>query len=391
MRMDKGTKYIEELIFRSFRCECTDEEIGFLEEWRNETPENQRIYQEIVELSEYRQFLSHADLYDAEKAYPVIRRKLNRPRGRRKLLRYAAAVLIPVSVAMGVYLSTAEYGAVGVGLEDVIFPGGPKALLYLSDGKVIDLKRMPDATITDGTLGGIKNENGSLLNYCHAANTSTQQEQVYHKISIPRGGEYSVVLSDGTRVMLNAGSVLEYPLVFAGDRREVRLSGEAYFDVAKDAEHPFFVVSSYTSIEVTGTSFNVSAYPDDNDITAVLESGSINFHACGEVYPVKPGECAQYDKQGEETTVTAVDTDFYTSWRNGLLRFDDAPMSEITRKLARWYDVEFVFADRSICELHFSGATQRDKPLNHILHLLENTQDLKFSTEDNKTILISKK
>ena len=381
--------FIEELIFRYLRGECSDEEAKCLEEWKGRSSRNRQIFAKIEELVSYREFLLDADSYDVAKAFAKIRRKIAMPERNRKWSRYVAAIVIPVLMALGIYSLVERPG--GDNTDAEILPGGSKAFLYLSDGRVVDLHGESCAEITDGSFNEIRNEDGALLNYSEADRSTSMQELVYHKISIPRGGEYSVILDDGTKVWLNSETVLEFPVAFVGDRREVKLQGEAFFEVAKDAGRPFHVMTAHGSIEVTGTSFNISAYPGEPKTTAVLETGSIVFHTIGNDYPMRPGQCAEHDISTQETVVTEVDTRLYTAWHLGTLYFDDTTLSEIMDRLSRWYNVDVRFADESLGNLRFSGAVEKKKPLSHILNLLENTQDVKFTTTGGKLVIVDKK
>lgn len=200
-----------------------------------------------------------------------------------------------------------------------------------------------------------------------------------------------LVLSDGTKVWLNSETRLEYPLAFGEHSREVRLSGEAYFEVTKDEARCFNVIMEGATIEVMGTSFNASCYPGEGQCWAVLESGKINLRTDHGVAAVNVGECASYDIASGKVTVETVDLKYFTSWRYGTFYFYNTPLSEIVQKLGRWYDVHFKFADESLRDVCFSGAALRSKPIDFMLELLSSTQSLKFDIQSDGMIMIYKK
>ena len=230
------------------------------------------------------------------------------------------------------------------------------------------------------------------MNYSGVTGNTTQpKELAYNRIEVPRGGEYMLVLSDGTKVWLNSETRLEYPLTFGEYSRDVRLSGEAYFEVTKDEARHFNVIMEGATIEVTGTSFNASCYPGEGQCKAVLESGKINLRTEYGVAAVDVGECASYDIVSGKVTVEAVDLKYFTSWRYGTFYFYNTPLSEIVQKLGRWYDVNFKFADESLRDVCFSGAALRSKSIDFMLELLASTQSLNFDIQGDGTIMIYKK
>ena len=190
---------------------------------------------------------------------------------------------------------------------------------------------------------------------------------------------------------MNSETRLEYPLAFGKYSRDVRLSGEAYFEVTKDEARHFNVIMEGATIEVTGTSFNASCYPGEGQCRAVLESGKINLRTEHGVAAVDVGECASYDIVSGKVTVETVDLKYFTSWRYGTFYFYNTPLSEIVQKLGRWYDVNFKFADESLRDVCFSGAALRSKSIDFMLELLASTQSLKFDIQSDGTIMIYKK
>lgn len=390
---------IEDIVWRDSRNECSEEEKARLQEWVEASGENRRTYEEIRLIIECGVLLKGYDRLDRSRALDKIMKQVKPSPVIRRFswLKYAAVIILPLLVGtLAYYLfdrSAEDTNALVVARHN-IQPGEAKAILYLSDGREIDLKEVSDSTIRDGYYNQeilFRDKSNTLNYYDSLLDVNKVGKLVYNKIVVPRGGEYMLILSDGTKVWLNAETEMEYPLCFGADIREIRLKGEAYFEVKKDTKRPFNVLMGDARIEVTGTSFNASCYPENGSCSATLASGKINLWGDHSMKRVNVGECAVYDKNSKEITVKAVDLKYYTSWRHGTFYFYNTPLSEITEALGRWYDVAFYFSDESLRDVCFSGAALRNRPIDFILNLLESTQSLKFSIQKDGTIWISKK
>lgn len=389
---------IIDTIRRDLRNECSEEEKSHLQEWIDASEENGRAYKETRFILECGTLLKGYDHLDEQQALGKVMKRVKPLRSIRRYtwLKYAAVIFLPIFMGTVVYYLTLfeKETEVPVLATYEIQPGTAKATLYLSDGREVDLRDVGDSTIQDGSSDQeilFKGGNNTLSYYNSLPETNPAEKLAYNKIVVPRGGEYMLILSDGTKVWLNAETEMEYPLRFGKEVREVRLKGEAYFEVQKDTKRRFNVIMEGATVEVTGTSFNVSCYPEDGSYSATLESGNINFLANHIVKKVNVGECAVYDEVSKKIAVNVVDLKYYTAWRRGSFYFYDTPLSEITTRLGRWYDVEFKFADEALREVCFSGAALRNKPIDFILRLLESTRSLKFSIEKDGIIWINKK
>ena len=259
---------------------------------------------------------------------------------------------------------------------EAISPGEAKALLTLDDGKVIKLSPRGVDTLKqqDGAYIAL---DSATLNYragCASLHRSGRPQPVYHRIDIPHGGEYKLVLADGTSVHLNAMSSLRYPVPFAADCREVELEGEGYFEVAKNGV-PFVVKTRGMRVEVLGTTFNLSAYPDDDAYQATLVNGSVKVVADnGESLLLKPSQQVTLDANNGEMEVRTVDTSFYTSWIQGKINFKDQRLEDIMETLSRWYDMEVSYASQDIRDLRFGCSLDRHESIEPLLQLLEKTE-----------------
>lgn len=264
-----------------------------------------------------------------------------------------------------------------------ILPGGNKALLTTSDGSTIILDSMQNGTLTQ--QGNTKiNKQGGLLIY----NVSTSKpgaSVVYNTLSTPRGGQYQVVLSDGSKVWLNAASSLHFPSAFTGGQRIVELTGEAYFEVAKNRLKPFLVKVGDMEVKVLGTHFNINAYSDENAIKTSLLEGSVKITKGNVTGLLKPGEQALLNNKEPKIKITLADMDEVMAWKNGLFQFEGADITTIMREIGRWYNVDIVYADK-VPARRFEGKIRRDAELSDVLRILE-LSNVKFSVVGRKIIV----
>lgn len=306
----------------------------------------------------------------------------------RRFYRYAAVVILLLCVGGGSFLWFRNQPDVEefIPLAEKILPGSKKAVLVFADGKRIAIDRLPDSTTYD--LKGIEIEKqDGLISYKNARQDSDE----YHTIEIPRGGEYQVLLSDGTKIWLNAETQLRIPKRFTDKERRVFLSGEAYFDVTKDASRPFIVETDLGCVKVYGTEFNVQRYLDENQLKATLVEGSIGFNS--DMVPdlkIKPGYQLCLTEGQSVPEIRKVKVYNEISWKNKQFCFQSKKLSEIMTSLKRWYDVEVVFADPELEDLIFSGTLNRYDEISALLRLFEAGYDIRFVIEDN-TIKIMKK
>lgn len=265
-------------------------------------------------------------------------------------------------------------------VEASIQPGKNMAVLKLSDGRKVVLTDMVSVQEEDGTL--IRNEQSKQLDYSNVK--GVEGKTLMNTVEVPLGGEYQLVLSDGTKVWLNSGTELSYPVSFAGKNREVTLTGEAYFEVTKTGL-PFIVKTTDINIRVLGTKFNVSAYADDAQTVSTLVTGSVavqNNHSNQE-YLLKPGNSAFYNSLNPEVEIRNTDTDLYTAWIKGEFRFVNMRLEDILMKLNRWYNCSMIYEKEDIKNLRFSGAAEKDRPIGYILKMIETVTDVKFEINGN--------
>lgn len=250
-------------------------------------------------------------------------------------------------------------------------PGGTKAILQAGNQQV----RL-NANDTSFTLGGnhVQIQNGAL--------TVGNIAPVQYVLTTPLGGTYSVMLSDGTKVWLNAGSELRYPSLFQGGTRTVSLSGEAYFEVATDVNHPFIVKTSGQDIKVLGTEFNVEAYTDDAEIITSLIKGKVQVEAGGKNLVLDPGQQSLWNKQDRLDINPDADIAQAVAWKNGYFRFDKADIQSIMTQLARWYSIRVVY-EPGLKNQYFGAIMNRNNNISQILDMLSATGEIHFKVEGN--------
>lgn len=265
--------------------------------------------------------------------------------------------------------------------------GGNKALLTLQNGQTINLTDLKNGQIAQQSgIQIIKTTDGQLV-YKSVENKIPLINASSNTISTPKGGQYQLILPDGTKVWLNAGSKLNYPVSFKGRRdREVDLSGEAYFEVKKDKEQPFIVKSAHQQIKVLGTHFNISAYPEDADVKTTLLEGSVEVNA---KTILKPGE--QSVLSHDQIRVEQVDTEISVAWKNGDFMFKNEPLENIMQKIARWYNVDVIYADQLVSKKKFGGTISKFKNVSEVLCMLELTEEVHFKIEGRRITVLSKK
>lgn len=263
-------------------------------------------------------------------------------------------------------------------------PGGNKAILTLADGKTITLNEAADGELVKAAGMVIrKTGQGELVYEVTGANAGAH---TYNTISTPKGGTYQVILPDGTKVWLNAASTLRFPTSFVAlNERKIELSGEAYFEVAKDAKHPFKVLTVKQEVQVLGTHFNISSYTDESVVKTTLLEGSVkvrNLQKADDVI-LRPGQQSVIAKG--EIKVGMADVEEVLAWKNGVFVFNDEPLESIMKKVSRWYDVEVVYDGVDKNKL-FGGSVSRFDNVSKVLRQLELTGGVHFKIEEGRII-----
>ena len=268
-----------------------------------------------------------------------------------------------------------------------ILPGSHNAQLVLSNGKVIGLG--PAAgQIREANGAKVENERNELKYALAGANL--KDDTLYNSVITPRGGEYQLVLSDGTKVWLNAASSIRYPVCFAGKERRVSLVGEAYFEVAKSPGHPFVVTTRQSTVTVLGTCFNIKTYPDESADKTSLVDGAVRVGSASSPGVVlQPGTQAVVEG-GKEIAVGAANLEEALAWKKGLFVFQSESLECIARKLSRWYNIDIVFADPSLRSIRFTGRVRRYDDMNALLKMISATSHAVFMQQGMQLVVGSK-
>lgn len=300
----------------------------------------------------------------------------------------AAILLLTLSAGLLFYMTKDENSAPKLAKHDIA-PGGNKATLTLANGKVINLTeaKMGDLVEQAG-IQITKTADGQLI-YTIEDSKNNAGSSLYNTIETPKGGQYQILLPDGSKVWLNAASSLKYPAnLTAMKERRVELKGEAYFEVAKVSRKPFIVATDKQEVEVLGTHFNVKSYADDNSTKTTLLEGSVQVTpkssgVSGVI--LKPGLQAELKASGLK--VLAVEAEDEIDWKNGDFVFKDESLESIMRKIARWYDVEVIYRDDVPQNVSLEGLVSRSKSISEVLSLIESTGKVNFTIEGRKIIV----
>lgn len=368
---------VARLLAKHLEGSLTGEEAVELERWKEANERHRALYREITSEEFLRGKLEETASVDHVAAWLAIdARHARRVRARRA--RRVSAVAAMLALALGAaYLLTPTREPLPA-LATAIVPGELKAELVLPDGAVIQLDK--DSRVGE-LLASSSPSPGAIPGRVEAGTG-------HHIIRTPRGGEYTVTLPDGTTVYLNSESVLRFPATFEATGRRVSLTGEAYFEVARDASSPFRVELAASVVEVLGTSFNIRAYADEPETQTTLIAGSVRFSTGERDVILRPGEQGALDRLGH-LDKREVDVELYASWKDGYFAFDQTRLEEVMANIARWYKINVIFEDPALREISFSGIVKRYENFNTIVEMLEMTGDTKFVI-DNNTVKIQR-
>ena len=381
-------EYIIQLIQLYLVGDLSGEEKVKLEEWVTQDPSREKLFKEICNEKSVASDFGIYEKVNKDSAWEkvILKGNIKQKNNARRLgwYKFVAAVMIPLMVvAVGYFIRETKQGIEPKDTEFAsIEPGKSKAILRLADNRVIEITREQE-TRFDVAEGIAATNNLSGMVYPEQVAMGKAE---YNVLEVPRGGEYTVTLSDGTVVYLNSGSELRYPVAFGAERRDVFLSGEGYFEVAKDAERPFFVNADKLKIRVYGTSFNVSTYNIAN-VETVLVEGKIGIQGNNAEYTVKPGQLALYNREKGTMEIRDVDVRPYVAWKEHEFMFDNESLEEIMNTLSLWYDVDVFFQTASLKQLHFTGHLGRYEEVSHILDAISGVTQVKFSVK-GRTIIV---
>lgn len=268
-----------------------------------------------------------------------------------------------------------------------VLPGKATATLQLADGRTINLADTLQQGLQQGDASLRKTNNSTLVYDTGTDGQPATREVTYNKITTPNGGEFNLVLADGSKVWLNAASSIRFPASFTGTARNVEITGEAYFEVAKDAARPFTVTANGTTTRVLGTHFNIKAYGDEGEVITTLLEGAVQVEAGSQQKKLLPGQQAQVLVQGQKIRVTSVEVDDAVAWKNGYFTFRNEQIKSMMRRIARWYDITVVY-EPGVEAMAFGGTFSRSKSLQQLLKNLESTNTIHFKIEGNQVTVL---
>ncbi|SIN71641.1 FecR family protein [Chitinophaga niabensis] len=366
------------LILRHLRDEITAPEQEELQAWIAASAENQRFFDQFKDEQQLLQKLQQLGSFDTDAAWEAFTSR-HLPPAKVRTMPWKWVAAAAVVLIAGVYFWNQQKPAIEQTvvseLVNDVKPGTSKAILTLGDGSVVTLDSAGNKVIGQGIR-----QAGGQLEYGEQAAVS------FNTLTTPKGGQFQITLADGTKIWLNAASSLRYPTAFAGGTRKVEVTGEAYFEVAKNAAMPFIVqINAQTAVEVLGTSFNINAYTNEASIKTTLIEGAVRLTVNEQSRTLSPGQQAQVNSQGEIRLVEKADLDEALAWKHEIFYFRNADLQAVMRQLERWYDVEISYSGK-IPPRRFQGEIQRNLNLSDVLEGLKNTE-INFSIEGRKIIV----
>ena len=374
------------LILGHWAGKLSEPEKKELDNWLAQSEKHRIYFQKWCDDERQNELLSKIGCYDPGEGWQQVVRKRNMRRNRRWWLVAAASVAILFG-GLAVY----RYSKIPVSLplaseETSIYPGKRMARLITPSGETVLLDTLRQ---TDTQQMKLHNDQGRVVIQA-ACGDANGDQPVYHCLEVPRGGEFSFLLPDSTTVFLNAESRLRFPDRFVpGSDRIVSLRGEAYFDVKRDPRSPFLVCLEHSAVKVTGTSFNVKAYPDDTNEATTLISGTVpmGIGTTEQWIVLKPGAQGYYDATRKTLLQQTVDVNYYTAWKDGVFAFYRQPLEEVMKTLGCWYLFDTHYQNEALKSILYTGKINRHASIREVLHTFELMDELTFDIKGKEVIV----
>jgi len=375
------------IIFQKYLDQnCSPDEMQQLLDYFGTTQADPELLEQLVEKVLLSQDVEDADAaaqsrLDAGFQQILAKRVKAKPAMRLKMLytKWAVAATLFVAVGAGLFYFTKSDIPTNVTANQIALkPGTEKARLTLADGTVIDLEEAVNGKLNNKDGVAITKADDGKLVYDAKNKGDVNAPVSYNTLVTPRGGQYKVILPDGSSIWLNAASSLRFPTQFVGAERRVELSGEGYFEIKKNAKQPFVVVSGGQEVTVLGTHFNINAYRENNTIKTTLLEGAVKVSKGAQSYLLAPGQEANLDNENNSFSIAKdVDVALAVAWKNGRFSFDATNIKEVMQQIARWYDVDVSYkGDFSNVEL--TGEIPRGADASRVLNLLKGTKQVDF-------------
>jgi ferric-dicitrate binding protein FerR (iron transport regulator) len=383
--MKKSTSDIEWRVFRmAVDNRLSPEEKVIFEKWLDRSRANREYFEKALSFYRDQERIEDADPAEAFRQFEeIIREKRSLSMQR---IRAAAAVLLLVVAGTTAYLMSEYNKYQPISRAEKIIPASGTVTLTLSGGQIIELNDSAVSEIRDGKV--FITNSDRALSYLASSGRADEKEE-YNTLNVPAGNDYKLVLSDGTVVMLNAMSGITYPLQFSETSRSVTITGEAYFEVARNEASPFTVNVNGIKVTVLGTKFNINSYNTDQGIYTTLVQGKVEVEdETGNIEVLKPGEQA-ISVTGENITVRTIDVNQVIDWTYGHFDFENQKLMNIMDELSRWYDIQVIYESDDIKNYEFTGYLERYQDINGLLKLFELTRSVGFYLKDN-TVFVKK-
>ncbi|WP_052823316.1 FecR family protein [Neotamlana sedimentorum] len=398
--MQEFPPHIFKLVSSYINNSISNVEFDELTEWINHNRENRQLFKDYLYLYKKTQSLKFAESLDTDKAWSKTIEKLNTPNALKveptkknkktksnfkffQIFKYASILVVFFTV--GFYVYNNNFRAQSDTVKEI-----NQITLQLENGDIQVLTEVKEDYLLNSKGEIVGEQKGNQLTYSKIKN---QQELIYNTLTIPYGKHFEISLSDGTKVYLNAGSSLKYPVHFIhGHERKVFLNGEAYFDVEKDAKHPFIVNSGEMNVRVLGTEFNLSSYPEDKNIKTVLVEGAVSVYNAKDTYTprsstkLNPGFKASFNKGSKTVSIKKADLDMETAWVKGKIIFRRTLFSDIIKKLERQYNVSIENNNPEIGNQRFAASFDNET-IEEVLESFNANFNIDYTINENKIII----
>lgn len=391
-----NSSQIENIIVKYLTNEATLVDLDFLSKWIENSENEKYFFNYIKTKYEVTSAMSEPNIENIKKSLREKIKKDKNPFYRYKIdavLKYAAIIAVIIGAGYFIQNSNSIYttNEIKVVEKGILIPDEEAITIQLEDGTKQTINPERETEIRDSKGNLIGNQNKSKVVY---SDSSTIEKLVYNTINVPYGKRFDVILSDGTHVFLNAGTSLRYPVKFIdGLQRDVYLTGEAYFDVTEDKNHPFIVHADNMNVEVLGTKFNISHYAEDQNINTVLVEGAVNLYKAAGVLShksnstlLKPGFKAEWNKFNETIEIENVDTRIYTAWIDGKLIFRNTTFREIRKRLERHCNV-IIKNNNSNLDAQLFDATFDIETINEILETFNKSFAIEYEIVNNEVLI----
>ena len=377
---------ISKTIYKYIKGNISDSEKKELEGWLAESSDNKKLFNKITNDKNLSEDFKIFNSVNSAKAKVIMNRKLKK----NKIINFSSRVLpyVAASLIIFVFVGKSLFNQKEIKTSVIkIKPGSSKAILTLADGTFIDLKKTKKTFIKNNEELEIKTTNKKIV-YSNKSNSNDKIK--YNYINIPRGGEYQVLLSDGTKVWINSETRLKYPEKFNSNERRIKLEyGEIFLEVSKDKNRPFIVESKSQKIKVLGTQFNLSSYKEEHYIITTLAEGSVSITNGNKKVKLKPGQQSRLNTKSNEIDVKEVNVDCYTAWKDGRFVLNDLSLDEIFNKISRWYNVKVFYLNKDVKNIILKGEMPKYEDFEKLLNIIKKSANIKIDVKD-RTIVIYK-